>query len=519
VKSIRPPYLRLHVEPESELSDPVAEIVGVAELMAGFAAATGWTLAFRETPESVAARRDAKGLAPPPPRGVLAIDDLSADWPAGKPAAHRQRCDEMLAGINRLLEQLTLVRETLWRREAELATGVPVVAHASESQHLAGRLEASLRAACDGVGARAAALYVLDDATRHLKLRSCWGLPADRLLAPPRQLQGALADLEALLGHAIVLEDTSLTPQWEAPESASAAVCVPVSSATTPLGTLWVFDDHARDFSSQETNLVEIVAGRIAAELEREAAVARGARSGNLEREVEQAASWQQSRLLKIPPMIDEFDVAGWTRSAGPIGGDFHHWSVLSDGRLALGVGDVQAPMIESGLGAATLATLVETHAEYLPSAGQLLTRVGESLWTGGAGDLFASLAYATIDVVPRKLQIAGAGSVGAILFGERSIEPLIDELPPLGGDPGTFYHQRERTLAVGDWLLMMSEGVRMRLAETGVAFDDLELVRRVRREQLRSADSIVERLIEWMAIDRDPSPRYDMSLLVVGSR
>ena len=47
------------------------------------------------------------------------------------------------------------------------------------------------------------------------------------------------------------------------------ASCVPVSSPTVPLGTLWFFSDRPREFTDMQTGLAELVSGRLAAELER----------------------------------------------------------------------------------------------------------------------------------------------------------------------------------------------------------------------------------------------------------
>src|SRR6185436_7888036 len=131
----------------------------------------------------------------------------------------------------------------LWRREAELAANVPVIPHSAEEEHLASKLQATLRAGAEAVRCQAAALYLLDDATSELKLRSSWNLPFGSLLRPARPLRGAVADLEALLGHAVVLEDATMFESWKAPHEmpAGAAVCVPVSTPTMPLGTLWLF--------------------------------------------------------------------------------------------------------------------------------------------------------------------------------------------------------------------------------------------------------------------------------------
>lgn len=132
------------------------------------------------------------------------------------------------------------------------------------------RLLASvLHAGADCCDCQAAAFYLLDDMTTSLALRASFGLPVDRSVQPPRPLKGAVADLEALLGHAVALERASAFGPWRVPEEFAAALCVPVSSDSTPLGTLWFFSDRPRDFTDCQTNMAEIVAGRLAAELER----------------------------------------------------------------------------------------------------------------------------------------------------------------------------------------------------------------------------------------------------------
>ena len=128
--------------------------------------------------------------------------------------------------------------------KAELAAGVPVVPHRDDEKHLAARLEAVLRAGAEAVDAKAAALYLLDEATTELKLRSSWGLPFDRLAAPARPLQGAVADLEALLGHAVVLNDNDAREMWRVPEGLPhGGLRARCPRPTTLLGTLWVFCD------------------------------------------------------------------------------------------------------------------------------------------------------------------------------------------------------------------------------------------------------------------------------------
>ncbi len=292
-KSI-PAYLKLH--DENRLEESAANIddsVVMAELSQAFTAATGWPLEIstKEPHPELQKTSDLMCAAPVDPGVGTSPGHIGLGFEAGDaesrtpersaearafalPAAAPEHCSpeaaaQLAAAISRLNAQLAKTRQIVRHRDAELAAGVPVIARAEDSEQLAELLECVLSAGAEACECQAAALYMLDDATTSLKLRSSVGLPVERLLQPPRPLKGAIADLEALLGHAVALERASAFGPWRVPEEFAAALCVPVSSPTIPLGTLWFFSDRPRDFTDRQTNLAELVAGRLAAELER----------------------------------------------------------------------------------------------------------------------------------------------------------------------------------------------------------------------------------------------------------
>ena len=117
----------------------------------------------------------------------------------------------------------------------------------------------------------AAALYILDSQHKTLKLRSCWGLPEERLLDPPKPLHDSLADVEAVLGQIVVINEDYLLETWRVPEDFPMSVCLPVTSRQSVWGTLWFFSDHRRDCTEHELNLMEYITGRLACELEKQA--------------------------------------------------------------------------------------------------------------------------------------------------------------------------------------------------------------------------------------------------------
>jgi sigma-B regulation protein RsbU (phosphoserine phosphatase) len=503
----QPPALRLHLEdppsPAPQLADPAA----FQFLSEAFARATGWQLQLqpgsaedcgqRWSAPLIGATIEEEGrlaLVPCPPAYVAANSAVtsSLDLEAVRPLA--------LALAN-LLGDVNRTKHALWQREAELAAGVPVSLRPDERQHLAERLQCVLQGGAEALHCEAAALYLLDEATSSLKLRAMWGLPHEKLLEPARPLRGAVADLEALVGHAVVLEDTSLLPHWRCPEEEfAAAVCVPVSTSATPLGTLWLFSRTQREFSDSQTNLAEIIAGRLAADLEREMLLTVGANAKHSDKQLEVAARWQQDRLPSVVPLLKEFEVSGWTQQATSVGGDFHDWTVLPDGRLSLAVGDAQGAPLQAGLNAAAVQAALRAHLGYRHSAAQLLSRLNDTLWQGSAGDQFASFGYAIIHPETGEAELALAGSVAALLIRADEREIYAADGAPLGTGIEPPIKTVSLSLEPGECLILLSSGVRNATDQAGLRIGEAVMGATLRRHLHEPAESLagwLRRLLE----------------------
>ena len=378
--------------------------------------------------------------------------------PEGRSIGGQSRYARRLAGsIAELLSELLQTRCVLWQREAELAAGVPLVLHREDQKHLAARLEAVLRAGAEAVGGDAIALYLLDEATTELKLRSSWGLPFDRLVAPARPLQGAVADLEALLGHAVVLNDERVIRMWNMPEDFPAAVCVPVSTPTTLLGTLWVFCNERRDFNDRETNMVEVVAGRLASDLEREMLLRAGTDGAELQKQVAAAERLQRSELPTISPLLDGWNVAGWTGQAEGVGGAFHDWFCLPRGLLAVAVGKATQQGMAGALTANAVKTALCADARYHRQTERILQQVNLTLWTGSAGDQRAALFCGLIETATGRVCCASAGPVSVLQLHGDGWQSLSRSYVCLGESPESDFEQHGHELRPGEVMVMFA--------------------------------------------------------------
>jgi serine phosphatase RsbU (regulator of sigma subunit) len=495
--------LTLHSESRQETRRPDASTSpAVRELCRTFEQTTGWSLSLRSGADPGGQRFSVRVSA--------AVD---------KPVLHRAAATTLGSALADLIAELDQTRAALWKREAELAAGVPIAARPEEEEHLAQRLEAVLAGGAEAVGCQAAALYLLDDSTSHLKLRACWNLPHEKLLEAPRPLKGSIADLEALVGHAVVIEDTSLLPHWHVPENFPSAVCVPVSSPSTPLGTLWLFAGKPRDFTSHETNLVEIVAGRIASDLERELLLSEGVQAKRVQLEWNGAVAWQQQRLPKLPLVVEGWQAAGWTSQADGVGGDFYDWSMLDDGRLAIAVGDAHGAMLQAGLTAAVTQAALRSHAAYAHEPQSLLSRLNQTLWTNSTGDEFASLFYGLIDPASGLLACSLAGSASLFLLQAGEPEFLATEALPLGALPETEFPIWQRKLLAGDVLIAMSEGVLQARDLGGLRLGQPAIATLLRRAGHLPAGDLAQHLRELVESHCPKRQGLDRTVLVLKRR
>ena len=139
--------------------------------------------------------------------------------------------------------------------------------HANDAQ-LDQRLAAVLRGLVKGFACDAADFYTLNATSSELNLRAHYRTSGPEPGPQRRTVDSARADVAAMAGNAIVLEDDQEVIDWPVPIWCGAAICLPVSSDQTIYGTLWLYSNEPRTFANAEVELAEVVAGRLAVELE-----------------------------------------------------------------------------------------------------------------------------------------------------------------------------------------------------------------------------------------------------------
>ena len=362
---------------------------------------------------------------------------------------------ELEEALATILTSLGEARNQLRNREAELAAAVPVVSVEEDGEHLAERLKAVLRGTADMLHCYGAGLYLLDENTTTLKLRSHFGLNEEAFVELPRPLEEAKADIEAMAGRAVVIEDSSVQGHWPIPASSRAAMCVPVSSATTILGTLWMFRDEARDFTPTEQNLAEITAGRLASDLERAVLTQEVRALRNKQALPGLNEKWVDGTRSRLAPALEGWEVSDSFTNA-EVAGDFCQWHFVNDDRVHLAVGAAHGTANRCISSVAFSATHA-AHTAHDPTLSQVFGYNNQSQWTSSVEGAPSSLFHAILDPTCGALHYGIAGGVFAYVLRPHGWEPLLASKSALGVDVDFDVESHRQMLMPGDILVAMS--------------------------------------------------------------
>ncbi len=471
-----PSHLRLHTEDQSSAS-PSSLINGTArgagivndeilECLKSFSEATSWGVfprtletesldrtSSRPSGNESGSRSKAVGRRWRLAETIVedgAIDPLETDVPV----VSMERAQRLIHSIERLVERLETAEEAVRRQEAQLATAVGISSNSDRQRETADRFESILDSVSRSIGAVAAAIYLLDDDTSTLKMRSCIGLPKSRLSNPPRPLRGSLADLEALLGNAVLLSDIDKMPEWPSPEEFASALVVPIGSSTMPHGTMWFWTDTSRTYSATEIEVANLAAGRVMSEIEQSILGEEVHQSRVIQKQLDTASVTQASMLPDNQTLHEDYDINGWTYQNGSIGGAFHHWDVTPKSLVTVAIGNAN----QSGPDGAIVATSIHSIARSLWNAGsspsQIMRNINDNLWSLQDADWTADLALVQFNPITGHGSLCNAGDIHLFVISHRGFRPLGNSNLCVASQPDTPYNQHRFVLQPGEILL-----------------------------------------------------------------
>src|SRR5215208_1136235 len=181
-----------------------------------------------------------------------------------------------------------------------------------------------------------------------------------------------------------------------------------------------------------------------------------------VEQELQVARRIQQASLPKEVPELTGWQITPYYQPAREVGGDFYDFHLLSEGRVGLVVGDATGKVVPAALLMSTTLGMLQLAAGALDSssAGEVLSRVNETLFARIPPNIFVTCFYAILDPESGSLAYTNAGHDLPYLWHGGDCEELRARGMPLGLMPKMSYEEKEIVLEEGEAALFYSDGL-----------------------------------------------------------
>jgi serine phosphatase RsbU (regulator of sigma subunit)/predicted ester cyclase len=179
-----------------------------------------------------------------------------------------------------------------------------------------------------------------------------------------------------------------------------------------------------------------------------------------LEQELRVARRIQHASLPEEVPTLEGWQINPYYRPAREVGGDFYDFHLLSDGRLAVVVGDATGKGVPAALVMSTTSGMLRLAAQSSSSPGEMLQRVNEALFPYIPTNMFVTCFYAILDPKSGYLVYANAGHDLPYVRRGSEAEELRARGMPLGLMTGMRYEEGEASLREEHGVLFYSDGL-----------------------------------------------------------
>lgn len=259
-------------------------------------------------------------------------------------------------------------------------------------------------------------------------------------------------------------------------------VAAPIKAKNQVLGVIELFAPVSRRLTADEEEMINLISDQIGIAIENaqlysdlrnyivklkklqiDLEATNKELQAHLNREAYIAETLQKSLLPRKIPQLNGFSLAARHLSAtvaANVGGDFYDFIELSQGKLALVLGDVCG----SGIEAATMTSLakntIRAFALEDPTPKKVLKRANEAIFKQTDPNKFIALFYGLLDAQNHKLIYVNAGQPEPFLISQGKVKPLARGNLALGVIQDVNYSQQQINLNEADLLFLYTDGL-----------------------------------------------------------
>lgn len=297
-------------------------------------------------------------------------------------------------------------------------------------------------------------------------------------------------------------------------------MCVPLIFRQQLYGLIYVENPYQRRFTPDDLEVLTTIAGVAAIKIEHTQLLEEQIKRQRLQTEIALAARIQASMLPQAEPFAPGFDIAGLSRPAEDIGGDYYDYIKVGEERLAVVIGDASGHGMASGLLMALAKGALFNQLGVACDPHSVMHTMNKLIYENGTRRDLMTFCYVLLDLPTGAATVSNAGHPYPLWYcaATRTLHNLELEHYPLGVRPTLGrLPVVARNFNPQDVLVLYSDGVPELKNRTGryFGYDGLEAV--IRRCAHLPAREICETIMEQaLAFAAGVVPEDDMTVVVV---
>jgi phosphoserine phosphatase len=250
------------------------------------------------------------------------------------------------------------------------------------------------------------------------------------------------------------------------------------------IGVLQALNKHDDCFSVEDEELARALSAQAGVALDRGRLLEEYAEKQRMQRDLDIAREIQQGLFPRQDPMVQDYEVAGWNRSADETGGDAYDFVALDDGRLAVFLADATGHGIGAALVIAQCRSLLRAMLSVTQDLPTIAASVNRLLAEDLASNRFVTAFIGILDPRTHTVEYIAGGQGPLLMLSTTGVESRPADALPFAVLPEVEYDAPQRfAFAAGDVLVLLTDGFYEALDPHDEQFGEARVIDFVRQK------------------------------------
>lgn len=298
--------------------------------------------------------------------------------------------------------------------------------------------------------------------------------------------------------QSVVVPDVRLDPRYvQGRQRTLSEITVPIILNERAIGALNLERDRLSAYTNDDVEVLQIFADAAAISIEKAMLHQQLLEQELVGKQLETARDVQTRLLPNNAPYLPGYDIAGICIPADKIGGDYFDYIPLSRNRLGLAVADVSGHGIPSALVMTAFRALLRTKARGRLKPASIANSINQLLSEFTGDNHFVTIMYAVLEVSSGSLTCVNCGHPPQlILRADGRVDKLGGRNTALGIFKNLKFTDNRTQIAVGDILVLYTDGVTELMNQHGDVFGIRHLVDVIRKNQQLPSAELIEKVL-----------------------